>query len=153
MLEILKIKYYDHNSITFLIIKLFIKSSEIKNKRFGFQLFSKNKDIGFPIIFEPESKSILVGSTKASLDFQNLYKTKNIEITIFIDHFLIEVFVNNIQSVVGIYEKFENKYQINAYSFNGSFIIEKLLIWKLKKINSGYKKAKKNKIWRVKEKI
>ena len=52
-----------------------------------------------------------------------------------------------------LYEKFENKYQINAYSFNGSFIIEKLLIWKLKKINSGYKKAKKNKIWRVKEKI
>ncbi len=43
-------------------IKLFIKSSEIKNKRFGFQLFSNNKDIGFPIIFEPESKSILVGS-------------------------------------------------------------------------------------------
>ena len=114
---------------------------------------SKNKDIGFPIIFEPELKSILVGSTKASLDFQNLYKTKNIEITIFIDHFLIEVFINDIQSVVGIYEKFENKNQINAYSFNGSFIIEKILIWKLKKINSGYKKAKKNKIWRVKEKV
>ena len=86
----------------------------------------------------------MVGSTKASLDFQNLYKTKNIEITIFIDHFLIEVFINNIQSVVGIYEKFENKYQVSAYSFNGSFIIEKILIWKLKKINSGYKKAKKN---------
>ena len=66
---------------------------------------------------------------------------------------MIEVFINNIQSVVGIYEKFENKNQINAYSFNGSFIIEKLLIWKLKKINSGYKKAKKNKIWQVKEKI
>ena len=85
-------------------IKLFIKSSEIKNKRFGFQLFSKNKNIGFPIIFEPESKSILVGSTKASLDFENLYKIENIEITIFIDHFLIEVFINNIQSVVGIYK-------------------------------------------------
>ena len=57
------------------------------------------------------------------------------------------------QSVVGIYEKFEIKNQINAYSFNGSFIIEKILLWKLNKINSGYKKAKKNKIWRVKEKI
>ena len=44
-----------------------------------------------------ESKSILVGSTKASLVFQNLYKTKNIEITIFIDHFLIEVFINNLR--------------------------------------------------------
>ena len=54
------------------------------NKRFGFKLFSKNKGIGFPIIFEPESKSILVGSTKASLDFENLYKTENIEK--FIDH-------------------------------------------------------------------
>ena len=145
-----KITIINFNAIE---IKLFIKSSEIKNKRFGFQLFSKNKNIGFPVIFEPESKSILVGSTKASLDFENLYKTENIEITIFIDHFLIEVFINNIQSVVGIYEKFENKNQINAYSFNGSFIIEKILIWKLKKINSGYKKAKKNKIWRVKEKI
>ena len=104
-------------------------------------------------IFEPESKSILVGSTKASLDFLNLYKTKNIEITIFIDHFLIEVFINNLQSIVGIYEKYENKNKINAYSFNGSITIEKMIIWKLKKINTGYIKAKKNKIWHVKEKI
>jgi len=100
-----------------------------------------------------KSKTDLLRNLNRYVDMILIDKTKNIEITIFIDHFLIEVFINNIQSVVGICENFENKNQINAYSFNGPFIIEKLLIWKLKKINSGYKKAKKNKIWRVKEKI
>jgi len=134
-------------------MKISLKRIEIKNKRFGFELFSKKGKKGFPIIFQPERKTILVGNTEAPFSIDDIKNQKFLEIIVFVDKFLIEVFVNNVQSVVGSFLNYKINNYISVYSFGSSLFIDSINIWNLKAANSGYKKAKKNTIWKIKEKI
>ena len=134
-------------------LKIKINIKKIKNKRFGFELFSNTKKEGFSIIFQPENKTILVGTTEAPFNLTDLKNHKFLEINIFVDKFIIEVFVNNFQSVVGSYVNYKTNNNISAYCLGESLIIDSITLWNLKQANTGYKEAKKNKIWKVNEKL
>ena len=134
-------------------LKIRINIKKIQNKRFGFELFTNKKQEGFLIIFQPENKSILVGNTEAPFNLENIKDSKFLEISIFVDKFLIEVFVNNFQSVVGTYLNYRTNNTISAYCLGDTLFIDSITLWKLKQANAGYKEAKKNKIWKVNEKL
>ena len=118
-----------------------------------FELFTNKKQEGFLIIFQPENKSILVGNTEAPFNLEEIKDSKFLEISIFVDKFLIEVFVNNFQSVVGSFLNYRTNNTISAYCLGDSLFIDSITLWKLKQANAGYKEAKKNKIWKVNEKL
>jgi sucrose-6-phosphate hydrolase SacC (GH32 family) len=134
-------------------LKIRINIKKIKNKSFGFELFASKKKEGFSIIFQPENKTILVGNTEAPFNLEDIKDENFLEINIFVDKFLIEVFVNNFQSVVGTYLNYRTNNTISAYCLGDTLIIDSITLWKLKQANTGYKEAKKNKIWKVNEKL
>ena len=133
-------------------IEILIKKKQLKQKRFGFKIFSKKKEGGFPIIFQPDSETIFVGNTQAPFNLGDIENTKYLKVRIFVDKFLIEVFVGDIQSVVGSYFDFKKNNYFSAFSFGSSLLIDTIKIWHMKSVNLGYQKAQKNKIWKIDEK-
>ena len=54
---------------------------------------------------------------------------------------------------MGTYLKYRTNNTISAYCLGDTLIIDSITLWKLKQANTGYKEAKKNKIWKVNEKL
>ena len=128
-------------------IKATITREQATNKRCGFLLFSDEEKSGFPVIINPVSKAIHVGTTEAPFLVNDLPSDEDLEIRIFIDKYLIEVFVNDRQAVVGAYMDYKENKGIYAYTFGSSTTIKEMRIWKIKPTNQGYLEAKQNRIW------
>jgi beta-fructofuranosidase len=128
-------------------IKATVSREQANNKRFGFFIFSDNKKSGFPVIINPVSKAIRVGTVEAPFSVSDLPSGEDLEIRIFIDKYLIEVFVNERQAVVGAFMDYKVNKGLYAYTFGASTIMKEIKIWKIKPTNLGYLEAKQNHIW------
>jgi sucrose-6-phosphate hydrolase SacC (GH32 family) len=128
-------------------IKATISHGQTKNKRFGFLLFSKGKRTGFPVIINPVDKTIRVGTVEAPFVVDDLPSSEDLEIRIFIDKYLVEVFVNDRQAVVGAFMDYKENKGLYGYTYGRSTTIKEINIWKIKHTNEGYFKAKENRIW------
>jgi len=130
-------------------IKATISSKEAKNKRMGFHLFAGDEKSGFPVIVNPASKTIRVGPTEAPFSVGDLAAGDDLEIRIFIDKYLIEVFVNDRQAVTGHFMDYKSNTGLYAYTYGAGTTIKELKIWKIKPTNQGFLDARKNRIWEV----
>jgi len=130
-------------------IKAIVSRKEALNKRFGFQLFSDDQDEGFPIIINPPTKTIRVGTVEAPFCVDDLPIDEDLEIRVFIDKYLIEVFVNGRQAVLGAHMKYEMNKGLYGYTYGNSTTIREITMWKLKPTNQGFMEAKQNRIWEV----
>jgi len=128
-------------------IRVLVRREQAERKRFGVVLFAGLQNEGLPIIFEPENGAIRVGSTLAPFDVSTLPKGEDIELRIFIDKYLVEVFVNDRQAVLTAYMDYRNKPRLGAYSFGGATTIESVEIWKMRPTNQGYFAAQDDRIW------
>jgi sucrose-6-phosphate hydrolase SacC (GH32 family) len=124
-----------------------ISREQATNKRFGFFLFSDDKNSGFPVIINPVSKAIRVGTVEAPFLVDDLPYGEDVEIRIFIDKYLIEVFVNDRQAVVGVCMDYKANKGLYAYTYGASTTFDEVKIWKIRPTNQGYFKAKQNRIW------
>jgi sucrose-6-phosphate hydrolase SacC (GH32 family) len=128
-------------------IEATISRKQAKNKRFGFLLFSRGERTGFPVIINPVDKTIRVGTVAVPFFVDDLPSVEDVEIRIFIDKYLIEVFANNRRAVVGAcmdYKKYNGLY---GYTYGHSTTIKEVKIWKIKPTNQGYFEAGKNRVW------
>lgn len=130
-------------------IKATISSKEATNKRLGFHLFSDDEKSGFPVIINPVSKAIRVGTVEAPFSVVDLPAGEDLEIRIFIDKYLIEVFVNDRQAVVGAFMDYKSNTGLYAYTYGAGTTIKELKIWKIKPTNQGFFEARQNRIWEV----
>jgi beta-fructofuranosidase len=128
-------------------IKATVSREQATNKRFGFHLFSDDKKSGFPVIINPVSKAIHVGNVEAPFFVNELPSGEDLKIRIFIDKYLIEVFVNDRQAAVGAYMDYKKNSGLFAYTFGTSTTIKEMKVWKIKPTNQGYNEAKQNLIW------
>ena len=128
-------------------IKATISRDQAKNKQFGFLLFSIGERTGFPIIINPVDKTIRVGTVEAPFFVDNLPSGEDVEIRIFIDKYLVEVFVNDRQAVVGTYLDYKEYKGLYGYTYGVSTILKAVKIWKIRPTNQGYFEAIKNRIW------
>lgn len=128
-------------------IRIVVARAEAERKRFGFQLFVDQKDEGLPILIEPESGALRLGATEAPFAVADLPKGEDVEIRIFIDKYLLEVFVNDRQAMIAAHMDYRGKTGFNGYSFGDPTTIKSLEIWKLKPTNQGFLEAEKNRIW------
>jgi sucrose-6-phosphate hydrolase SacC (GH32 family) len=130
-------------------IKARISREQATNKRLGFYLFSDDPKTGFPVIINPVSKAIRVGTVEAPFLVEDLSAGEDLEIRIFIDKYLVEVFVNDRQAVVGTCMNYKANTGLYGYTYGIGTIIQELKIWKIKPTNQGYFDAKQNRIWEV----
>lgn len=128
-------------------IKVTVSRVEAECKYFGFILFSDGKGGGLPILIRPDTGTLRVGATEAPFAVADLPKSEDVELRIFIDKYLVEVFANDRQAMVAAHMDYRGKTGFDAYSFGSSAAIKKIEIWKLNPTNQGFLAARQNRIW------
>ena len=128
-------------------LRITIARDQAERKLFGFTLFSDGKGGGLPILFRPETGTLRVGTTEAPFSIADLPKGEDVELRIFIDKYLVEVFANDRQAMVASHADYLGKPDLNAFTVGAPTTIKKFEIWKLKPTNQGFREAQKNHIW------
>jgi len=135
-------------------IAVHIDRAEADRKRFGFLLYAGEDNEGLPVIVRPESGTISVGETEAPFAVDDLPPGEDVELRIFADKYLVEVFVNGRQAALTAYMDYRKGAELKGYVFPGIFpgdqnqtAIRRLEIWKLKPTNEGFFEARESRIW------
>jgi sucrose-6-phosphate hydrolase SacC (GH32 family) len=88
-----------------------------------------------------------VGDAEAPFSIADLPAGEDIDLRIFVDKYLVEVFVNDRQALVATYSAYQDKPDLKAFTVGAPTTIAKLDIWKLKPTNQGFFDAQKNRVW------
>lgn len=128
-------------------IRATISREQADHKQFGFTLFSDGKGGGLFIVIRPETGTLRVGNTESPFSVASLPKGEDVQFRIFIDKYLVEVFVNDRQAMIAAYMDYRNNTGLDTYSFGAPTTIKKLEIWKMRPTNQGFLEALKSRIW------
>jgi len=128
-------------------IRITIDREQAERKRFGFRLFADENRIGLPIYIQPNNGTLRVGGTEAPFAVADLPPGEGVELRIFIDKYLVEVFANGRQTMVAADMDWQAASGFEAYTFGAPTTIRKVDIWKVKPTNQGYLEARQNRIW------
>ncbi len=128
-------------------LQLTVSRAEASRNRFGIFLFGDGKGGGLPIVICPEKRTIRVGATEAPFAVADLPEGEDVVLRVFVDKYLVEVFVNDRQAVVGTEMNWRGKTGIDAYAWGRPVTFKKLEMWKLKPTNQGFLAAETNRIW------
>ena len=138
-------------------VRITVDSTEIQRKRFGFQLFADenqedniNAEVGnqgLPIMIHPETGMLRIGTTEAPFAVTDLAPGEDLDLRIFIDKYLVEVFVNDRQAALTAYMGYQAAGSFNVYTYGGATTLKKVEIWHLKQTNQGFHKALESRIW------
>jgi sucrose-6-phosphate hydrolase SacC (GH32 family) len=134
-------------------IRAVLDRKQIARKRCGFYLFmDEGSNTGYPVFFQPDSGTMLVGDTEAPFRLEDLPgDVKNITVRILIDEWLVEVFVADRLAMVGKIERSENGMGLGFFSERSSNRIDQLDIWKLHPTNQGFLEARASGAWQSTE--
>lgn len=130
-------------------IKITVDREQAERKRFGFRIFTGKQRIGISIYFQPNNGTLRVGGTEAPFKVADLPAGEDVELRIFIDQYLVEVFVNGRQAMVAADMGWQEESGFDAYSWGDPTTIKKVEIWKMKPTNQGYLEARENRIWEI----
>ena len=128
-------------------LRITIDREQAVRKRFGFQLFADKDHEGLPILIHPETSTLRIGTTEAPFAVANLPEGEDVELRIFIDKYLVEVFANDRQAVVGAHMDYQSANGLCAYTYGDPTTIRQVEIWKLKSTNQGFFEARESRIW------
>jgi beta-fructofuranosidase len=132
-------------------IRITVPRNQAARKLFGFTLFGDSADGGLPIIFRPETGTLRVGTTEAPFAVADLPDNEDVELRIFIDKYLVEVFVNDRQALLGVHLDCTGKQGLDAFTVGTETTIKRLDIWHLKPTNQGFLDAQSNRVWEPNE--
>jgi beta-fructofuranosidase len=132
-------------------IRISVERQEAERQRFGFLLFSSDNDEGLPILVRPESGTICVGETEAPFAVADLPDGEDVDLRIFVDKYLVEVFVNGRQAALTAHMDYRSGSSLKAYHFRGRDVgllkIRSIEIWKMKPANQGFLEARESRNW------
>lgn len=128
-------------------IRITIDREQAQRKRFGFRLFTDANRVGLPIYCQPNNGTLRVGDTEAPFAVADLPAGDDVELGIFIDKYLVEVFVNGRQALVAADMDWQAASGFDAYTWGAPTTIKNVEIWKMKPTNRGYFEAKRSKKW------
>jgi sucrose-6-phosphate hydrolase SacC (GH32 family) len=128
-------------------IRIVIPREEAERKLFGIVLFSDGTGGGLPIMLRPETGTLRVGTTEAPFAVADLPDGEDVELRIFIDKYLVEVFANSRQAVLATHMDYAGKTSLDAFTVGAPTTIRSFDIWKLKSTNQGFLEAQDNRIW------
>ena len=135
-------------------VRILLDRREVERKRFGVQMFADAGSEGLPILIRPESGTICVGDTEAPFALAELPEGEDVDLRIFVDKYLVEVFVNGRQAALCTFMAYnDGGNEMRGYVFSGrnnqvqSTTIRKVEIWKLRPVNQGFLEAREDRIW------
>jgi beta-fructofuranosidase len=124
-----------------------ISREQALRKLFGFVLFADQDGRGLSIMLRPDAGTLRVGTTEAPFAVADLPDGEDVELRIFVDKYLVEVFANSRQAVLTAHMDYSKKHRLDAFSVGEKTAIKKIEIWKLKPTNQGFFDAQINPIW------
>ncbi len=134
-------------------VRVSMERAAADRRRFGFRLFAGENSEGLLILIRPETGTVCIGETEAPFSVANLPDGEDFDLRIFVDKYLVEVFINGRQAALTAHMTYKDEgNSLKAYTFfgiwgNNPTRIKKLEIWKLKPTNQGFLEAKENRIW------
>ncbi len=130
-------------------IRITVDRTEALRKRFGVQLFADEKNYGLPILVLPEYGRLRVGDTEAPFSVDELSEDEDLSLRIYVDKYLVEVFVNDRQAVVASCMDYRSAKNLRGYSFHHTTTFRKVEIWRMNPTNQGFFEARDSRIWEV----
>ena len=128
-------------------IRIVIGREQASRKLFGFNLFGNGTGGGLPIMLRPEDGTLRVGTTEAPFSVASLPDGEDVELRIFIDKYLVEVFANDRQALLAAHLDCSGKQGLEAFSVGAATTIKRLEIWKLRPTIQGFLEARSNRVW------
>ncbi len=133
-------------------IRITVDRAQAERKRFGVRLFADDRDSGLLVLLRPETGTLCVGDTEAPFAVAALPAGEDVELRIFVDKYLVEVFANGRQAALSAFMGYRGGNQIRGYVFGRSDKVapttfRSVEIWKLKPTNQGFFEARENRIW------
>jgi len=128
-------------------IRITIPRAEAARKMFGLVLFSDGKGGGLPIMLRPETGTLRVGGAEAPFAVAALPDGEDVELRIFVDKYLVEVFANDRQAVLAAHLDHAGKRGLDAFTVGAPTTLERVDIWPLKPTNAGFREAQRNRVW------
>jgi len=127
-------------------LRVVVPRQEAERKLFGITLFADDKQGGLPIILRPETGALRVGSVEAPFAVKDLPPREDVELRVFVDRYLVEVFANDRQAVLFAWPEAKSR-AVHGFSIGAPTTIRSLDIWKIRPTNQGYLEAKENRVW------
>ena len=128
-------------------IRITVDRQQAARKMFGFTLFADGQGGGLPIMLRPETGALRVGSTEAPFTVADLPEGEDLELRIFVDKYVVEVFANDRQAVVAMHADHAGKLDLTGFSVRAPTTIKEVEIWQLRPTNQGFFAAQQNRIW------
>ncbi|MCC6175863.1 MAG: glycoside hydrolase family 32 protein [Chloroflexi bacterium] len=127
-------------------LRITIPRREAMRKLVGVVLFSDGNGDGLPILLRPETGTLRVGTTEAPFAAADLPEGEDVELRIFVDAYLVEVFANDRQAVLTAHLG-QRGTGLDAFTVGAPTTIEALDIWRLRPTNQGFLDAREHRIW------
>ncbi len=134
-------------------VRVVVPREEAARKRVGLRLFASDERPGLPITIQPASGTLRVGTTEAPFRVADLPPGEDVELRIFVDKYLVEVFVNDRQAVVAADWEYRDGRGLDLFTWGEPTTFQSVEIHRLKPTNLGYHEAKKSKIWQPDEEV
>ena len=134
-------------------VRVTVDRAEAERRRFGVLLFADDDHEGLPVLLRPESGTICVGATEAPFAVANLPQGEDLELRIFVDKYLAEVFVNGRQAALTVFTAYrDGGSELRGYLFGRRprtppLTLRTVEIWKLRPTNQGFFAARDSRIW------
>ena len=128
-------------------IRVTITRGQALRKLFGFTLFGDGKGGGLPILFRPETGALRVGTAEAPFAVADLPEGEDVDLRIYVDKYLVEVFVNDRQALVASYADHQGRRDIAAFTVGEALTLKRTEVWKLKPTDGGFREAQNVRCW------
>lgn len=131
-------------------IRITVDREQAARKLFGVVLFSDGKGGGLPVMLRPETGTLRVGTAEAPFAVADLPPGQPVELRIFIDRYLVEVFANDRQALVAADVGPRNGRGLDAFCVGAETAFRSVELWTIRPTNQGFLEARKNHVWEPK---
>lgn len=128
-------------------IQITVDRAEADRKLFGFTLFLDDQGGGLPIVFRPETQTLRMGAAEAPLSIADLPPGEDLRIRLFLDRYVVELFVNDRQAMIASYDDWKAHRTLSAFTVGAPTVLKKIESWKLHPTHQGFLDAQKNRFW------
>jgi sucrose-6-phosphate hydrolase SacC (GH32 family) len=70
-----------------------------------------------------------------------------VELRIFVDRYLVEVFINERQALVAAFPSYGDRRAVNGFTVGAPTTLASIEMWPLRSTQTGYLQAKENRVW------
>jgi hypothetical protein len=128
-------------------IRITVARDQAERKLFGFVLFGTPAGGGLPILLRPENGTLRVGTAEAPFSVADLPPGEDVQLRIFVDKYLVEVFANDRQAMVASFADYRGKAALSGFTVGEPTTIKTLETWKLEPTNQGFLEARRTRAW------